>query len=91
MPVIVDDDDLVVHDSSAIADHLEERYPDPSGVIWWRDWPRLLASCRSGPRPYCCGGSFASSSSTSTATARRRTRTISGARAKSGLVPPSNR
>ena len=32
VPVIVDDD-RVVHDSTAIADHLEERYPDPPALF----------------------------------------------------------
>src|SRR5215471_831458 len=77
VPVIVDGD-RVVHDSTAIADYLEEHYPDRPSLFG--------ASCRTGPKPYCKWGSSGSSYSTSIGTAARRIRLISDARARSALA-----
>jgi hypothetical protein len=87
VPLIVDND-RIVHDSTVIADYLEERYPDHPSLFGGENATRLRASRRTGPKRYCWRGSSALSSSTSIAIVRRRTRSTSGARAKNASVPP---
>ena len=56
VPVIVDDG-RVVHDSTAIADYLEERYPDRPSLFGGAGRPRRSRGlCRTGPRRYCSPG-----------------------------------
>ena len=56
VPVIIDGG-KVVHDSSAIADHLEERYPDRPSLFPAPRHAASLNSCRTGPKRCCRSGS----------------------------------
>jgi hypothetical protein len=55
VPVIIDGD-RVVHDSTVIADYLEERYPDRPWLFGGAAGRAWRASCRAGPKRYCRPG-----------------------------------